>query len=117
MDKITAERAAKGDEREPGMPRRQAYQFLSNQYSEVIHGGDFDRFAMKGEDGCAVFIGFRDPRPIVQVASIAASTILESTRLMVRKYRPDRNDHLVDWYKNNVQQSYLQLCSTRVNAE
>lgn len=91
-----------------------AYKFLKSQYDEVLHGGDFDRWATHNDAGAVVFTRIRDGGSARQVASNAANVILQATRLSVHRFRPDRDAHLQKWYVEKIQQRYVPLAINKM---
>lgn len=94
--------------------RAKAYTFLYGRYANTLHGSDFERMFRPGEDEHPYIAAFRDPTAMAEVARVAASMVLDATRLQVRRFRPDKENELVEWYASKVGDRYVALSTMDV---
>jgi Family of unknown function (DUF5677) len=80
--------------------RHSQYDFLYRYWSRISHANDLSRFTS------AVL---RDPSQNKSVASFAAGFMLNSTRLILGKFRP--GEDIAEWYKAEIRERYF--CITR----
>lgn len=83
------------------------YEILYRPWSTTTHAQDFMPFIKKSADGETGIGRLRDPETLQQMAGYAAGFILNSTRLVLRKFRPDEN--IKDWYIREIQKSYREI--------
>lgn len=112
----------KGVRERGGMPeeerlRERTYTFLYGRYANTLHGSDFDRMFGPKKSDRPYIASLRNPAAIAEVARMAASAILEATRLQVRRFRPDKEAELVEWYINKVRDRYVRLSEMEVKVE
>jgi len=83
------------------------YDFLYRYWSRVSHGHDFTPFIVKTPDGDSGIRGIRDASELKSVANFAATFMLNATRILIKKFRPDED--IRTWYERDVQPKYSQL--------
>ena len=89
--------------------RRAQYDFLYRTWSMTAHGQDLLPFIGRTPEGEPAIGRLRDPEMLKEVASFAASFLIESTRRTVGKFRPGETFH--HWFTREVQERYMQLSS------
>ena len=85
------------------------YEILYRQWSRVLHAGDFSRFVTMSSDGEGGIRPLREPDAIRNIASFAATFMLDATRKMLKKFRPGEETSLRKWYEREVRRDYLRV--------
>ena len=83
------------------------YDFLYRYWSRVSHGHDFAPFIVKTADGDSGIRGIRDASELKSVANFSATFMLNATRILIKKFRPDED--IRTWYEREVRPKYTQL--------
>lgn len=94
--------------------RAKAYKFLYGRYANTLHGSDFERMFRAGEDERPWIAALRNPTAMAEVARVAAGMVLDATRLQVRRFRPDKENELVEWYATKVRDRFMTLSTMDV---
>lgn len=83
------------------------YDVLYRQWSRVLHSQDLLGFMARDADGDAAIGPLRKPEKVREVVIHASSIMLEATRRVIKKARPDEN--ISAWYKREVMGSYRSI--------
>ncbi len=79
------------------------YEILYRYWSEVAHATSVERIIAPDKSGSFGVRRMRDPNDTGQIASMAASFLLEATRRMLLRFRPGEEGNLKTWYIVEVQ--------------
>jgi hypothetical protein len=84
--------------------RRGHYELLHRSWSRVTHAQDLLPFLDRTAKGESAIGQLRDPSQLNEIASLAASFVLEATRRMLGKFRP--GEDLSRWYEAEIQERF-----------
>lgn len=87
--------------------RRAEYDVLYRQFSRTAHGADLLRYIARSGSGKAEIRPLRASDGFATLASIAASCVLRSKRMLLGQFRPEENYSL--WYVREVRDRYNRL--------
>ena len=87
------------------LKREAEYEILYRHWSTISHAQDLSRFIARTTEGNLATKGLRDPRQTKEIAPFAASFMLNATRLILGKFRPEEN--IAEWYKREVRERFL----------
>jgi hypothetical protein len=86
------------------------YEILYRSWSGLVHGTDIvNEKLFIVEQGLAAFAKLRYPSDAPFVTIMAISFGLSAIRLMSDHYLPDKKLENADWYKREIEKSYLEL--------
>lgn len=88
------------------------YLTLYGEWSGFSHAADASPYLRSADAGGAAFLAVRAPHEMAQRASLAASIMLRSTRLLIDHFR--KGEDLSAWYRREIQGPYLSLGKLRV---
>jgi hypothetical protein len=86
------------------------YEVLYRSWSTTAHAQDFLPFMDRADKGEPAIKRLRDPNQLREIASFAATFLLDATRLILNKLRS--GEDLAPWYKRDVQQGYRAITGT-----
>jgi Family of unknown function (DUF5677) len=82
------------------------------EWSSASHAGSMSSGLTVMSSGKAGFCGLRNPRPMREAASLAASCLLRATKEMLDRFRPGENTS--EWYIREVRQPYYRLANAPI---
>lgn len=93
------------------------YDVLYRSWSELVHGTDIikDKFSIEGP-GLASFVQLRLPSDAPSVAVMACTIGLSIMRTFTNHYMPDKAKDNAEWYKVEIQDSFLNLNKIKIIA-
>jgi hypothetical protein len=88
------------------------YEILYRHWSSIAHAHDLSRFITGPTEGdSAIIRRLRDPSEIKEVTRHAALYILEATRLILGKFRPEES--ISGWYTREVRDRFLLISASQ----
>jgi hypothetical protein len=85
------------------------YDFLYRYWSSIAHAEALSNLLTRTTSGSPAFKVFRSNKELGQVSKMASTYIIDSTRLIIDKYRHGENQSFATWYLKEIRAHYLSL--------
>lgn len=85
------------------------YHYLYSSWSKMSHVSSTAHLTALSDDGSSVLGPIRNPKNIVHISTMALSILLETTQLLLNKYRPFETTRFTKWYAKEVQRKHIML--------
>jgi hypothetical protein len=115
LDRILQERSLAGGSSVRPFLWRKAYGVFYGRWSSALHGSNWKRVLVPGDDGEATIPEVRLQQALPEVIQMVAAFTLEGTRQQVHLFRPDQEPAFAGWYAHQVRERFLRLTELPVS--